>query len=209
MNPAPASRRGRLGRRKRYVLVFVVALASISVAFILTDVLDNTPAATVVAYHAEPDTDPRIKTFIVDPSADKRKAGRVRGVMGQRFFEIPAGSSGPSDHQVRFDFNAPAEILQIDISVDIGDSRATLVEFAAAINSRQGYGLDRRADWLMHASWTRTTPGSGALEETTRLPDGVVVGKGDFVGISAWLGGVGVGDPIRVSPEVIVLYRWL
>jgi hypothetical protein len=159
-------------------------------------------------YHESPNPDPRVKVLVVDPADDRGKAGIVRGVQGWRFFEIPAGTTGRCPHELRFTFTAPAEILQIDLSVDIGDPRANLVEFAAAINSRQGYGQHRFADWLMQASWTSSTP-AGFIDETVTLPPGVQVRAGDFVGVSGWLGGIGRGDPLRVSPEVTVLYRWL
>ena len=93
----------------------------------------------------------------------------------------------------------------------LSDSRLRLVELAVGTNSR-GYGFsdgefDREADWLAHVSWAGTPPDE--MEETTRFPDGVRVGRGDHVGVGAYLGGTGDGDPLRVSPEVVILYRWL
>jgi hypothetical protein len=119
-----------------------------------------------------------------------------------------------SDDQLRFTFTQPAEIRQIDVSVDISDRRAILVEFAVGINTAEGYGFDgrgfdRSANWLMHASWGQSPLGRGEIDETATLPAGVEVARGDVVGVSAWLGGVGSGDPISVSPEVVILYRWL
>jgi hypothetical protein len=58
-------------------------------------------------------------------------------------------------------------------------------------------------------SWSRPPRTPGAIDETVSLPPGVQVDAGDFVGISGWMGGVGEGDPLRVSPEIVVLYRWL
>ncbi len=189
----------------------IVVLAGIAVAIVVATVfgLGGRSGASLVIYHKHPDPDPRIKVIEVDPAGDAGKAGDVHGVMGQRLFEIPVSTFQASDDQLRFVFTAPAQILQVDISVDIADPRATLVEFAAGINARRGYGQYRSADWLMHASWSRYARNLGEIDETAVLPDGVEVAAGDFVGIGAFLGGVGSGDPIRMSPEVVVLYRWL
>jgi len=159
--------------------------------------------------HKNPGPDPPIKEIEVDPADDAGKAGTVHGVMGWRFFEIPPSSFAPSDDELRFVFGAPAQILQVDISVDIADPRATLLEFAAGINATHGYGQYRSADWLMHVSRFRDPRTPGEIDETVVLPEGVEVAAGDFVGIVAYMGGVGGGDPVRVSPEVVVLYRWL
>ncbi len=163
----------------------------------------------LVLYHKLSDPDPPIKVIEVDPAGDAHKAGNVHGVLGQRFFEIPVSTFGRSDDQLRFVFTAPARILQVDISVDINDPRLTLVEFAAGVNAPHGYGDERSADWFMHASWTRYARTLGEIDETAVLPEGVEVRAGDFVGIGAFLGSVGRGDSVRVSPEVVILYRWL
>jgi hypothetical protein len=166
-------------------------------------------------YHDGP-SGPRVKTLTIDPADDADKPGRVHGVMGWRFFDVPLGRSRQSQHELRFRFAAPAKILQMDLSVDITDPRASVVEFAAGINAEEGYGFDgrrrgfdRKASWLMHASWVRAPGAPAAIDETTRLPDGVRVRAGDFIAFGAWLGGRGAGDPIRVSPEIVILYRWL
>ena len=171
--------------------------------------LDGERWGESLVLHKNPGPDPPIKEIEVDPAADANKAGDVHGVMGWRFFEIPASTIGPSDDQLRFVFTAPAQILQVDISVDIADPRAILLEFAAGINATRGYGQYRSADWLMHVSWVRHPRTPGEIDETVVLPEGVEVGAGDFVGVGAYMGGVGGGDPVRVSPEVVVLYRWL
>jgi hypothetical protein len=135
--------------------------------------------------------------------------------MGQRFFERPVNleATTPADQQLRFRFTAPAEILLLDLSVDINDPRMTLAEFAVGVNAVGGWGwdgqeFDRSADWLLMASWSDNPRSPGSIDETVRLP-GVTVAAGDFVGLYAWLGGNGTGGPLRVSPELIILYRWL
>ena len=150
----------------------------------------------------------------IDPrrSAGRRwQRGLVRGVMGWRFFEYPASQDGESMDELRFQFTRPAEILQVDVSVDVNDPRLTLVEFAVGVNGRR-YGFsdgefDRAADWLAHVSWSGVPPDE--MDETTRLPADVIVGRGDELTVGAYMGGTGGGDPLRVSPEVVVLYRWL
>ena len=133
----------------------------------------------------------------------------MHGAASQRYFEFPPGGHGRSQNELRFVFTRPAEIHQVDISVDVNDPRLFLVEFIAGINARQKYGVYREADWLMHASWSRAPGSPGAIDETASLPAGVVVGAGDFLGVFAYMGGGGAGDPLRVSPEVVVLYSWL
>jgi hypothetical protein len=160
---------------------------------------------------ADPYDTPAVKTIRVSPRADARKAGAVHGVMGWRYFEFPAGDHGESNDELRFAFARPAEILQVDVSVDVSDSRLRLVELAVGINAT-GYGFsdgefDRGTDWLAHVSWAGRAPDE--MEETTRLPEGVHVRSGDYVGVGAYLGGTGSGDPLRVSPEVVILYRWI
>jgi hypothetical protein len=168
------------------------------------------PSEDISHRHLTPNNlSPRIKTMRVDPSGDLDKAGSVHGVMAWRFFEVPVAPSERCEEELRFKFTAPARILQIDLSIDINDPRLNLVEFAAGINSTEGYGQYRSADWLMQASWSRRPLTPGEIDETVTLPPGVEVARGDFVGITCWMGGVGRGDPLRVSPEVIVLYRWL
>ena len=197
----------------RLASAFLAGLYTASCVWLLSDQVGQASpvAATDVLLlrHASRDLDQRIKTFVVDPADDAAKSGSVHGIMGWRFFEIPAGTTDPSDRQLRFKFTAPAEIRQIDVSVDIGDPRLTLVEFAVGINTFAGYGLSRATDWLLHTSWSRMSADAGRIDETAVLPRGVEVDAGDSVGVVAWLGGRGRGDPLRVSPEVVVLYRWL
>jgi hypothetical protein len=150
---------------------------------------------------------PSVKTVIVKKSEDERKAGRVHGVMGQQYFRMAPETHGVSD-QLRFVFTARAEILSIDVSADIGDLRAWLVEFAVGINNADGYDFQRRADMLMHVSWVAEGSTSRHVDETVRLPPGVEVASGDFVGVGAYIG-AGEGGSVSVSPEIILLYRWL
>jgi hypothetical protein len=114
----------------RYLVLAAVLLAGLVAGLFLAD-KRATPAFT----HATDDPYGRIRTIRVDPATDRDKAGSVHGVMGWRFFEVPAGTSGLCPDELRFEFSAPAEIRQIDVSIDINDPRLTLVEFAAAINS--------------------------------------------------------------------------
>jgi hypothetical protein len=164
-----------------------------------------------VRHTPDPYDEPGLKTIRVSPQDDVGKSGVVHGVMGWRFFEYPPGGHGESGDELRFLFTRPAEIRQVDISVDLNDPRLTLVEFAIGIKSeRYGFSsgvFDRGADWLMHISWSGASPDE--IDETAQLPDGVIVGRGEYLNVGAYLGGVGTGDPLRVSPEVVVLYRWL
>jgi len=138
---------------------------------------------------------------------------REAQLLGNKIDELPAGGDVLGLAVFVFLVLLVTDIAgftdMILLCVDINDPRATLVEFAAGINATRGYGQYRSADWLMHASWTRYARTPGEIDETAVLPEGVEVAAGDFVGIGAWMGGVGRGDPIRVSPEVVVLYRWL
>lgn len=194
----------------RTVITAAVTLAAVAAGLVIVaNSGESTPRAEIYLEHTDPNPDPRVKTMRVDPAADRGKAGSVHGVMAWRFFEIPVGTTQRCEEELRLVYTAPAEILQIDLSIDINDPRLWLVEFAAGINSKGGYGQYRSADWLMQASWSRRPGTPGEIDETTMLPPGVEVAAGDFVGITCWLGGVGRGDPLRVSPEVIVLYRWL
>ena len=165
--------------------------------------------------HRAVPAEPTVKTIVIDPIDDEGKAGSVRGVMGQKYFEAPIeGGSSPSENGLRFEFTAPAELLGLDLSIDINDPRMTLAEFAVGVNPEEGWGwdgqaFDRRADWLMMTSWSNRPLHPGQIDETITLPEGVEVGAGDFIGLVGWLGGSGTGGPLRVSPELVVLYRWL
>ena len=151
---------------------------------------------------------PSVKTIEVMQGDDTRKTGTTHGVMGHQFFRMAPGKSGISD-QLRFEFSAPAEIVAVDVSVDVSDRRARLVEFAVGVNNTVGYGFSRSADWLMHVSWVGHGKTSRHFDETVRLPRGVEVDSGDFVGVGAWISAAGGGDLVSVSPEVVLLYRWL
>jgi hypothetical protein len=197
------------------VLVGSGLLVGLAIAAVLV-VRANGAEGPLTFEHGEFAPEPRVKVIRVERSDDAGKAGSVRGVMGQRWFTASAGVPGlePSDEQLRLVFSAPAEIVALDLSVDINDPRLTLVEFAVALNAADGWGwdgreFDRRADWLLMASWSANPQTHGAIDESVALPEGVQVAAGEFVALTGWLGSKGAGSPVRVSPELIVLYRWL
>lgn len=150
---------------------------------------------------------PEIKVVTVDPVDDVGKASPVHGVMAKHYFTVVGANGGAvSQDELRFEFAAPAEILQIDVSADIGATNLVLVEFAVGINAT-AYDFSRSADWLMHTTWVGKAP--GIIEETAAMPPGVQVAAGDFIGVSAWMRGNAGTGVSGTWPEVVVLYRWL
>lgn len=194
---------------RRWSFALVGLAAGLLVGVAVTGIaLGESPDEPTVLPHfyetASPDSP--IKTLRIDPADDRGKSGTVRGVMGWRDFEVPVGTWQVSEDHLRFQFLAPAEILQIDVSVDINDRRAHLVEFVAGINVPTYNPHSRAGDVFMHVSWSESS--RSQIDETVQLPEGAAVEAGDYVGVSAYMGGAGAGDPIRVSPEIVVLYRW-
>jgi hypothetical protein len=183
--------------------------AGVLVGVVATGIVLTDEPAVIEAghFHETENVDPRVKVIRVDPAGDRGKPGTVRGVVAWRFFELALGGSGVSPHQLRFEFTAPADILQIDVSADVNDPRLRLLEFVAGINVPDyGRAQQREGDTFLHVSWSESPPSQ--MDETVVLPEGAAVDAGDYVGVSAYMGGAGAGDPLRVSPEVVVLYRW-
>ena len=119
----------------------VIALAALLLGIVGGFALARLDERSLFVDHPPGPDVPRIHTVTVSPEDDVGRGGAVHGVMGWRYFEIPAGESGPSRNELRFRFTAPAEIRQLDVSVDIGDPRVTLVELAAGINL-EGYAFE-------------------------------------------------------------------
>lgn len=164
---APA---GRGDRTVRHAVAFAAGTAAAIVLVLVVDTVSGPDSAAadppLTYYYNRPNPDPVIKSLVIDPRDDVHKAGEVHGALGWRFFDVPAGTSRASDNQMRFVFTAPAEILQVDISVDINDPRVTLVEFAAL--STRGTVTSCHAP----RAGLRTRPGRSAsvnLDTSTRL----------------------------------------
>ena len=145
-------------RRRLRIYALISALVASSLVVGVLAGRDWRPNVSATPEILAPNPDPSVKTVDVDPAADVSKPSEVHGIMGWRFFDLPAGSRGPSRDQLRFRFLAPAEIVQIDISVDISDLRAQLVEFAARDRlSRRIWALSRGSLGSTQASWTRAS----------------------------------------------------
>lgn len=199
--------------------VFVAAgvLLGLGLATALAVAADSSEEPSVITYvHPNLGPAPEVKVIRIDPRDDRGKAGSVRGVMGHRSFEFPPNepATRPAYGLVRFVFTAPVEIVALDLSVDINDPRLQLVEFGVGLNAKNGWGwdgnyFDRRADWLLMASWSDTLPSAGSIDKNIVLPEGVQLAADEDVTLAGWIGGSGEGSALRVYPELLVLYRWL
>lgn len=189
-------------------------------------------AAVAVVAWPEPDAAPqpapvrgvvpevqRAAWIDVTRAGDVGKPGVGRSVMGQVMMHQEARTSGPSPDSLRFRFDAPVEITGVMVSVDI--SGPTLVEVAAGVNVEGPYGIsdghfdpDREnltrfagRDWLIHTSDSNGGAPS-KIDEQVTLPVPVELAAGDWIAVDGWVGNEST-EPTRVSPEVIVFYRWV
>lgn len=197
-----------LGRQPRTrILVLALALAAgVAVLVWPGPGADPQPAPEQVTRPEPPYRD--VEWFEVTSADDNEKAGVNRSVMVQHMLTIDPHTCGVSGDQLRVRFDQPVEVTGVDISVDIGGP-LELVEVMASANGEAGYDrdADRTGDPLAHTSWAPVNGAPRAIDKTTILPAPISVPAGGFVTIGAWLCG-GTGQP-RVSPEVILHYRWI
>lgn len=172
-----------------WLAVVVVAIAAVSLQPPpMQTILDVTPA--------------RVQRSVL-PADDTGKPGTMRSVMGQSLLWQRGRTTGPSPDVLSFEFDAPARILGINVSVDVAG--LDIVEVAAGIEVEGTYGLDAR-DWLLHTSDSNGGQPS-KIDEAAWFGEGFDVEAGESVDVVAWLYNSHRGD-VAVSPEVIVYYRW-
>lgn len=145
---------------------------------------------------------------------DADKPGTLRSVMGQRIQYQEPRTSGPSPDRLAFVFDAPARVVGVVVSVDIG-STLTLAEWAIGIDVPVPYGLVEEGthehrefvarDWLLHVS--DASSGPSKIDEQAWFGEGFAVEAGDAVTVDAWLLNASE-ERTGVSPEVIIYYEW-
>lgn len=147
-----------------------------------------------------------VEWFDIRQADDADKPGDRHSALGHRAFTMSDFTCGRSGDELRFRFDAPAQVIGVDLSVDLGGSME-LVEVMVAAHGETGYHEeDRSTDPLLHAGYVQGD-GSPNIEETVMLPYGVDLAAGDHITVGAWLCSTGVDQ--EVHPEVIVFYRWL
>lgn len=150
-----------------------------------------------------------VHLYRVSKSRDAGKNSPSHGAIGYGLLSMPAQSHGISPDTIRFEFDAPAQILGVMVSVDI-NAKQTLVEVSGAIGDDIGYGVNADADWLIHTSHASDGDRSGSIDEHVMFAPSVapVVEAGEPVSFGAWIVNRRTARD-GVVPEIIVYYRWL
>jgi hypothetical protein len=142
----------------------------------------------------------------------KKEQKNLQGLhsqMVQKTFTMEPRSAGISKDSIRIIFKSKAKIYGILISGDVWGSTG-LVEFAANINGKTGYDIEKGSDFLIHTSDTRPNIyTSGKIDEHIWFGEnGFIVNPGDHISIGSWLGNVS-NQVADVSPEIIIYYKFV
>lgn len=141
------------------------------------------------------------KKSIIKVGSDKKLHGRIF----QHFFSQAGSTSGRSPDELSIQFDHPAKIHGILISVDCWKS-TRLVEFAAGINQKPAYQTKGDHETLFHVSFA-TNNTAGKIDEQIWFPEPFKLTPEDSINIGAWIQNVSP-DKQSVSPEIIIYYKW-
>lgn len=190
-------------RGARSILPFIVFILIGLVAVIYLPEIEYRIATSKTVTKPDPES---VLVHQIKISKPQREDQGLHGFLFQHLFRQEPRTAGRSPDEVELQFQEPAEIIGLLISVDTWKSMR-LVEYAVGINQKPAYSVNTQNDMLMHVSQA-TNNQAGRIDEHIWFPEPFFITPHDTVRVGAWLMNISK-ETQSSSPEVIIYYRWL